>query len=207
MTCTVVHNATMPTPPQSPRTDDAPTTEEPLYQLEQLMSFYENANTWVHSTRAALFELALAQSAASSPSEEPAKLPPSPAPSSSSPPAAILSMIARTQDTRADAPPAATAETPAETQWSRRKNGLKLELNLDGIGARRRIAKRAVAERRHEENAESQASAPAPDAQMPGENVARMLQLFGDLVDARMESCARMERLVRNANRRDLRAR
>jgi hypothetical protein len=87
---------------------------------------------------------------------------------------------------------------------------MKLELKLDGIGARRRYRRPAPTSSSSAaaggptsiakcKTAVAPSPAPAPAVVLPGDHIAHMLQLFGDLVDSRMESCARMERLIRGA--------
>lgn len=66
------------------------------------------------------------------------------------------------------------------TRWVRRKKGFKLK--LEGISMRGKQRKRPV----HADNA------------------VRMLELFETMMEARMESCERVTRMVREANR-DLR--
>jgi hypothetical protein len=99
---------------------------------------------------------------------------------------------------------AAPASARTSTLLTRRKNGMKLELKLDGIGARRRYRRPAPTSAAAPGTSIAKcktavAPSPTPAVVLPGDHIAHMLQLFGDLVDSRMESCARMERLVRGA--------
>jgi hypothetical protein len=191
----------LPTPPTSPsspvheipRFDNAP-----LEQLQALQAFYANANVWVHQTRAALFELAIARgSDEAQVASSDVVTRPSPAPSDVTEP-----------DQPQTQPQPATAEEQSAraTRWTRRKNTMKLELKLDGIGARRRLrraesrpAPSLVKPVTSSDNAAAESVVP-----LPGDHIAHMLQLFGQLVDSRMESCQRMERLVREAHQADL---
>ena len=79
-------------------------------------------------------------------------------------------------------PTAASLACPPSSRWMRRKNVMRLK--IDGIAVHQR--KRRPVRASHTE---------------PG---ARLLEMFSELMDSRMESCQRVQRLVRNANRADL---
>jgi hypothetical protein len=64
------------------------------------------------------------------------------------------------------------------SRWLRRKNQMRLHISGISTHKRRRPAR-------------------AP----PTEPAARLLEMFAELVDARMESCVRMEKLVRESGR------
>lgn len=189
--------SSLPTPPQSPREIEA--TQSAIILLDSLSSFYQQERYWVHHTRAAL-ELALSKGIDAPPQKlaitAASVLPTSP------PVASPLSDSTLVNANTAAASPATTIDddddgTPRvvvkmeptspedalsiaeRTKWMRRKNIMKLK--LDGISAhtKRRRPHRAP----HTE---------------PG---ARLLEMFSELVDARMESCQRISRLVRDANR------
>ena len=76
------------------------------------------------------------------------------------------------------APPSLTRSQ--SSRWMRRKNNMRLK--LDGIAQRKRRPSRAP----------------------PTEPGAQLLEMFSELMDARMESCQRVQRMVRSANRADL---
>ncbi|KAI0322519.1 hypothetical protein OF83DRAFT_1161202 [Amylostereum chailletii] len=73
------------------------------------------------------------------------------------------------------------------TRWMQRKKSFNMNLKLDPI------APSVLARRRRRRGA-----APAPEAGT------RLLELFGQLMESRMESCNRVSRLVQEANRADL---
>ena len=73
------------------------------------------------------------------------------------------------------------ADQQQASRWLRRKN--RMRLHLSGISTNNPNRRRRPAR--------------AP----PSEPAARLLEMFAELVDARMESCVRMERLVRESGR------
>ncbi|OBZ76313.1 hypothetical protein A0H81_04042 [Grifola frondosa] len=187
------------TPPDSPSSSDMANSAVTL--LNSLEAFYQQERYWVHHTRASL-ELALSKGidAPSIPPTLDCQLP-SP-PSSSSDPAspqntvtgaAAAANTTTTTTTAADPvviksePDNPSAESLSEararsTRWLHRKNGMKLK--LDGISHHHRRKR--------------------PHRASPSEPRARLLEMFSELMDARMESCQRVQRLVRSANRTDL---
>ncbi|EKM59103.1 uncharacterized protein PHACADRAFT_249324 [Phanerochaete carnosa HHB-10118-sp] len=171
--------------------------------LDSLTSFYQQEQYWVHHTRAAL-ELALAKgidgpgvqpltgssiSNASSCDVSPAGSDVSctsvriKAEPESENAAAMLASPALSTSSLLASPTLASAEADAAHQqaasrWLRRKNQMRLRLEGISTNKRRRPAR-------------------AP----PTEPAARLLEMFAELVDARMESCVRMEKLVRDSGR------
>lgn len=208
----------LPTPPHSPSSrsayDDSDDATKPAsHLLDHIQSFYQQEQHWVHHTRAAL-ELtvtkgvdapALVSSSRSNTQyngykhgqSEPVDAA-SPASSCSS--ASSLSdndtpMMSVSVKPDPDSPDS-TLSSPSLSsstidvelnlrtrgaRWARRKNQMRLK--LDGISHHKRRP----------------AKAPASE---PG---ARLLEMFAELVDSRMESCQRMERLVREARQREYR--
>ena len=88
-------------------------------------------------------------------------------------------------------PPASNDETPTneplashQTRWTRRKKGFKLRLN--GIRPRRVISAIPVDQ------------VPQPEYLHPRE---QLLEMFEKMMESRMESCQRINKLVRDANR------
>ncbi|KZT71623.1 hypothetical protein DAEQUDRAFT_736761 [Daedalea quercina L-15889] len=191
----------LPTPPHSPRALEP--AHGAVVLLDSLTTFYQQERYWIHHTRAAL-EVALAKGSdaraiayiASSPAESSngstAGLTPesacSPAASITSnmdePSATVpLPIVKMEPDVLPDALSAAdhsAALAKRVTRWNRRKNMMRLK--LEGISSnslrRRRPHRAPVSE--------------------PG---ARLLEMFSELVDARMESCQRVSRLVRETHR------
>ncbi|KAI0939814.1 hypothetical protein AcV5_001102 [Taiwanofungus camphoratus] len=184
----------LPTPPHSP--DALEPTQPAVILLDSLTAFYQQERYWIHHTRAAL-ELALAKGI-----DAPALSYPSASPSPSSSVTSIGSPDSTASDDvavaavpvahvkpdpdahDADADADADAEaTRRATRWARRKNMMKLK--LDGIAPHTRQRRR-------------------PHRAPPSEPGARLLEMFSALVDARMESCQRVSRLVRDTQRADL---
>jgi len=189
----------LPTPPHSP------TAFEPAHGavvlLDSLTAFYQQERYWIHHTRAAL-EVAIAKGsdaraiafAVGSPAQSSSSTSGASSPeSANSPSAASTSSFA---DEGSPLVPSLTAVVKTEpdmhvppatlkraTRWNHRKNIMNLKLN--GI---------APHTRRHRR----------PHRAPPSEPGARLLEMFSELVDARMESCQRVSRLVRDANRADL---
>ncbi|TFY75400.1 hypothetical protein EWM64_g8614 [Hericium alpestre] len=79
------------------------------------------------------------------------------------------------------------------SRWVQRKKSFKLK--LEGIPNSSMIRRR-----RHKRHADSAGANAA-------ETGTRLLELFGQLMEARMESCHRINRLVKDANRADLMSR
>ena len=175
----------LPTPPQSPTSHEI--AHPAISLLESLEAFYQQERYWVHHTRAAL-ELAITKGIDAPPRVSA----PSPSASSSSSLHGALSPASSTSSdaTAVDLPivkmepgPSPNALVcPPSSRWMRRKNIMRLK--IDGISVERR-------KRRPHRAAQTE----------PG---ARLLEMFSELMDARMESCQRVQRMVRNANRADL---
>ncbi|KAI0722921.1 hypothetical protein C8Q76DRAFT_691532 [Earliella scabrosa] len=170
----------LPTPPQSPTSREV--AHSAISLLESLEAFYQQERYWVHHTRAAL-ELAITKGIDAPPSSH------GPTPSSSQ------GMLSPASSTMSDTPsldmPVVKMEpdtTPPSlsrsqsTRWTRRKNMMRLK--IDGISVQQRKRR--------------------PTRAPPTEPGARLLEMFSELMDSRMESCQRVQRMVRNANRADL---
>jgi hypothetical protein len=203
-------------------------TRPALQLLDQLVNFYQQERVWVHHTRAALFELSMAASSSAAATHAHSD---DPSPSTAAPdedqPIVPAPGAAVAAEAHHGVPDVTIKDEPVDvdmalglgagfgddaptksdarrnTRWMRRKNSMRLQLKLDGISP----AARGRSRRRRG------APAPAPAAPdmhaqeeplMPGEHGARLLQQFGDLMDARMESCQRVTRLVQEAGRQDL---
>ncbi|KAH9938605.1 uncharacterized protein B0H18DRAFT_20420 [Fomitopsis serialis] len=183
----------LPTPPHSPRALEP--VRGAVVLLDSLTAFYQQERYWIHHTRAAL-EVAIAKGSdaraitfpVSSPSESSsgASSPAASTTSTMDEPCATVALpaIKTEPDMLPDAMSApdrsAAAFAKRITRWNRRKNMMKLK--LDGISStslrRRRPHRAPVSE--------------------PG---ARLLEMFSELVDSRMESCQRVSRLVRETHR------
>ncbi|KDQ64650.1 hypothetical protein JAAARDRAFT_28289 [Jaapia argillacea MUCL 33604] len=193
-----VHPSNLPTPPLSPTEG---TMHTAVHLLDSLQAFYHRERTWVLHTRAALEEALV-------------KAPESPCLtdiSSNNSPASFYSSSSTSDTTSApllpveNGTPAACPQADAkvgrinrpiakkeqgrkDTNWHQRKRNFQLK--LDGIGPK--DARRFVQSARHKPVDEPRA---------------KVLQMFGDLVDARMECCQRVNNLIRTANRADLHSR
>jgi len=169
-------SAALPTPPRSPREHEPSNSASNL--LDSLQAFYQQERSWVHHTRASL-ELALTKgidaplaAAAASSSSSVASSPDTDS---------ISSGVSDIVSVKSEpiSPPPIDAAAARKTLWMRRKAGMKLKLDTLASVHRRRRPSRAP----------------------PSEPGARLLEMFSELVDARMESCERISRLVRESNR------
>lgn len=169
----------LPTPPQSPTSHEI--VHPAISLLESLEAFYQQERYWVHHTRAAL-ELALTKGIDAPPNASDA---PSPCPTLGPlSPASSVSSDATPTDVVKREPGLTPPMLPRSdaTRWMRRKNIMRLK--LDGVGAQSRKRR--------------------PTRAPPSEPGAQLLEMFSELMDARVESCQRVQRMVRNANRADL---
>ena len=182
----------LPTPPRSLRTSEHSRAVTNL--LDHLQSFYQQEQYWVHHTRAAL-EMALAKGVdadalmCASPSDE--QTLPSPASSTStlcdSPPLKTV-MVKPDPDAENTNLLLLTPEEEQNThtsRWLRRKN--RMRLRLEGINSHPHRNNGTKTRR----SRPLQASSSEPGA--------RLLEMFSELVDARMESCQRISRMVQES--------
>jgi hypothetical protein len=182
----IQEHAALPTPPFSPpqTLTDAP-ADTSVVLLNSLVSFYQQESLWVHRTRAAL-ELALtAKGRDSITAAATAKALSSS--SSTDDSSAGLTDESDMQSIKAEptTPPPSVGKVHPKSRWMQRKQSFKLR--LEGIGPHS-LHRR---QRRMRRDASAEAGT-------------RLLELFGQLMEARMESCHRVNRLVREANRVDL---
>lgn len=182
LTDSPIQEHALPTPPFSPpqTLTDAP-VDTSVVLLNSLVSFYQQESLWVHRTRAAL-ELALtAKGRDSITAAATAKA------LSSSDSSASLTDDSDVQSIKAEptSPPPSVGKVHPKSRWMQRKQSFKLR--LEGIGP----------QSLHRRNRRMRRDATA-------EAGTRLLELFGQLMEARMESCHRVNRLVREANRADL---
>ncbi|KAI0650688.1 hypothetical protein C8Q79DRAFT_902520 [Trametes meyenii] len=172
----------LPTPPQSPSADQV--ADSTAILLDSLEHFYQQERYWAHHTRAAL-ELSLtkgidAPAVADAPSPSSSTQSAlSPSPSAMSDMTAVDAPVVKIETDAALPPPSRSPRSPL---WARRKNMMRLKLDGISIHQRKRRPSRAP----------------------PTEPATRLLEMFSELMDARMESCQRVQRLVRSANRDDL---
>ncbi|KAF9008945.1 hypothetical protein BDQ17DRAFT_1349255 [Cyathus striatus] len=192
----------IPTPPFSPENHGLPddNSENPLKStinlLDSLVSFYQHERMWVYRTRAMLEEAFPdppimsshnnnnnnnnnPSSSSSSSSAYSAGIYPQPLPSPST--------SAVSSGPIGSFVPADNAErgSQPQTRWMRRKRGFKLR--LEGLAPKNR---RVLS-----------AAQPQQDTLQPREQI---LEMFEKMMEARMESCERVNKLVRNANRANL---
>ncbi|KAI0068771.1 hypothetical protein BV25DRAFT_1817680 [Artomyces pyxidatus] len=178
----------LPTPPFSPPqtlTDVPPEASAVL--INSLVSFYQQESLWVHRTRAAL-ELALTTvprqgSLQGAPSSSATF-----ASSSSDTPSMTDESDYQSVKPEPTTPPPLEGRHTRGSRWQQRKKSFKLK--LEGMPPH------ALQHRRRQRRTPGVASAP--------ETGTRLLELFGELMEARMESCHRVSRLVKEANRADL---
>ncbi|THH33614.1 hypothetical protein EUX98_g590 [Antrodiella citrinella] len=162
----------LPTPPRSPRADDV--NHSAVNLLDSLTAFYQQERYWVHHTRAAL-ELALVKGidAPTSANNMIQVASSSATPSPDAVPTASMHSVK-------PEPTSPVTVDNRKSLWMRRKQANGARLKLDGLShARRRRPHRAP----------------------PTEPGARLLEMFSELVDARMESCQRISRMVQDASR------
>lgn len=176
----IQEQAALPTPPFSPpqTLTDAP-ADTSVVLLNSLVSFYQQESLWVHRTRAAL-ELALTAKGRDSITAAATAKALSSADSSLTEDSDLQSIKAEPTT-----PPPSLGKVHPKSRWLQRKQSFKLK--LEGIGPHS-LHRR---QRRMQRDASAEAGT-------------RLLELFGQLMEARMESCHRVNRLVREANRVDL---
>jgi len=177
----------LPTPPQSPRTLEV--NRSAANTLETLAAFYQQEQYWIHHTRASL-ELALTRGIDAPPSSVIASTSATPDGAATDTASTAAGPAIKVEPDTASIP---LVDSPSSTRpevslndlsarasrWVRRKNQMKLK--IDGISTHAK---------RHRP-----ARAPATE---PG---ARLLEMFSELVDARMESCQRISRLIQQSER------
>ncbi|PPQ83276.1 hypothetical protein CVT25_004017 [Psilocybe cyanescens] len=171
----------IPTPPFSPQNYRMPdeNTENPLKStinlLDSLVAFYQHERMWVYRTRATL--------------EDAFQSPPI---MEDRPQLNSDDNSVSTNDEEADgyinsqSPSSSRAENQQPTRWNRRKRGFKLR--IDGIRHKRVISTQPVGE-------------PQSEQLPPREHI---LQMFEKMMESRMESCQRVNKMIQDANRANL---
>ncbi|TFK75781.1 hypothetical protein BDN72DRAFT_831215 [Pluteus cervinus] len=171
----------MPTPPCSPdstrpREHGDPSLQSTIELLDSLVAFYQHERMWVYRTRASLQASAI---------QDESDSPQSPSSTTSSD---TESVVIKSEPGLS--PPASPVlSSSPSSRWSRRKRGFKLQ--LEGKSSNRRPVPYSL----------KQSHSPSQSASHSRE---RILEMFEKMMEARMESCERVNRLVRNANRVDL---
>ncbi|TFK43411.1 hypothetical protein BDQ12DRAFT_674932 [Crucibulum laeve] len=181
----------IPTPPFSPQHPQGPSEqiEDPLKStislLDSLVAFYQHERMWVYRTRATL-ENAFADPPLQQniTHNQPHAYPLS-SPTASSLPSSASDFSGFERDEGSSATP---EQQP--TPWMRRKKGFKLR--LDGLAPRNRRVISTHPVDQHQ---------PVQENSQPREHI---LELFEKMMESRMESCQRVNKLVRNANRANL---
>ncbi|KAF8974441.1 hypothetical protein BDZ97DRAFT_1911623 [Flammula alnicola] len=168
----------IPTPPFSPQNYRMPdeNTENPLIStinlLDSLVAFYQHERMWVYRTHAVL------EDAFTPPMMDTAGI------TYSDPRISPSNTIVDPQyDGYNEAMGNPQNRQPA-SRWMRRKKGFKLR--IDGIRAKRVINTQPVGQTQQS------------DDRPPREHI---LEMFEKMMEARMESCQRVNKLVREANR------
>jgi len=192
---TIAHydSSSLPTPPHSPTVYPIRTA---IHLLDSLQAFYHRERTWVLHTRAELEENLIGDgdtpllhdsSSMDSPSGSSAysSSTDASAASESTQPQQMQSISHVVKAEPVDAELPTKDHSRHHSRWARRKNSYQLKLEGIGHKSRRRFVR------------------PARDHAV-SEPGAQLLEMFGDLVDARMESCQRITRLIRSANRADI---
>lgn len=190
----------LPSPPLMPDNDQYLST---VHMLDSLVEFYHQECMWVYRTRAALdlacelqqplaianvqSELSTSTSTSTPSTELQLHLPRLPAPEEEpDPPEDDV----RVKDEPSSPPP--LHMVPAST-WQRRKSNFKLDLS--GVSTHRKVKHHAVGGTVARRDGEG------------GDARGEILALFERMMESRMESCERVNRLVRRANRAQLHAR
>lgn len=172
-----------PTPSSLFSQDDSdPSLKSTINLLDSLLDFYQQECIWVYKTRASLSEISYSPSSQSDSSSNESQSSASP-----SPPSSVDTDIVKSEPM--PSPPIPPSRSSSSSRWSHRKRGFKLR--LDGIASARRRASPL-----HRSQSASARRGPNPRE--------HILELFEKMMESRMESCERVNRLVKNANRADL---
>ncbi|TFY65634.1 hypothetical protein EVG20_g5449 [Dentipellis fragilis] len=153
---------------------EPPRDPQSVVLLNSLVQFYQQEALWVHRTRAAL-ELALASQGRTPVTD----IPMAPTPSSTD---------SDDQSVKAEpTSPLPMGRSNPHSRWLQRKKSFKLK--LEGIPNQSMLKRR-----RYKRHAAANAT----------ETGTRLLELFGQLMEARMESCHRVNQLVKEAGQPDI---
>ncbi len=140
--------------------------------LDSLVAFYQHEQMWVYRTSASL------QQAFKPPTKEPSNL------TQQAYPDAINELSMSPVDSRKyqDCDDASSSNTQHPTPWMRRKQ--EFNLRLEGIRLKRTVNTQPVSRNLQIEKPREQ-----------------ILEMFEKMMEARMESCQRVRRLVQDASR------
>jgi hypothetical protein len=172
----------LPTPPDSPQRSSR-RIDPTISLLESLVAFYHQERMWVYRTRASLelvLEAAPSGNSDSVISSADSDLPKEEGAEEEQESTTVNAVGMQTLDgVRAESTSSSGLRT---TLWMRRKKGFKLK--LDGISTR---GKRRQAN---------------PGLEAPLTPGVQMLELFENMMQARMESCERLSKLVNGCEKR-----
>jgi len=188
-------NTLLPTPPSSPPRVELLPVESTISLLENLVAFYHQERMWVYRTRAQL-EMSLQDR---------------------DPTVAIATTQEESERAQNEPDSAEEEETLETTKWMKRKKAFGLK--LEGISTTRgmpTVARGGVVKQRARSSmmqqpmsvsfthsSQTQTSGPQPSlilgagGREPG---VQILEMFERMMQARMESCERVTRMVRNAS-------
>ena len=178
--------------------------------LHNILLFYLHERTWVYRTRAA-HELALAQlNQLSLLSPDASAVSESSQSTNSDSPTIKSEDISDSLSLHPDPTIPSSPKSPPQSRWLQRKKSFKLRLEGVPMNTTRLLPKTQQQHRKRRRKpfpttspittsvTEDVIATPPSEEVDPG---AKLLQLFGELVDARMESCQRLFNLVRDSNR------
>ncbi|EGN92999.1 hypothetical protein SERLA73DRAFT_190121 [Serpula lacrymans var. lacrymans S7.3] len=203
-----ISGAALPTPPSSPY---APYhVESTISLLESLTAFYHEERMWVYRTRASLElmvqgksfipDLGTSDDIVASSSTDPTI---SASPSSSSSTGPISESLSSTTTTIAadeddthhmdmgvkQEPHSPSMNSPGQSKWMQRKKSYRLK--LEGLSFTRVVGGRVSKDR---------ANGSMVQRKQQRDSGVQILELFEKMMQARMESCERVTKMVRNAN-------
>lgn len=190
------HSSAIPTPPFSPNLK--PTRElahglpeQPLDStlelLDSLVSFYHQERIWVCKARASLEEATKTSDSAADQSYEAA----SPASTTTTSSSSDVDFTIKSEADSNSLPGSPLLPSRASL-WSRRKRGFNMRLDRLSTPPPNRRSTPPYWNPNHSSSLGS------------SQTRERILEMFEKMMEARMESCERVNRLVRNANRVDL---
>jgi len=160
--------------------------------LDSLVSFYQQERMWVYRTRAQLEDMqdsdpsdCSTDSQLGESSRHPLILP--------SLSLSTTSAAADSADSRVEHQPPPSSLPPEQpvSRWERRKQAYKMRLDLGQKSKRTMV----------EQSAAVHSTRLATDGSQPSVHI---LELYDTMMESRMESCQRINRLIRNANRANL---
>ncbi|THV08411.1 hypothetical protein K435DRAFT_10224 [Dendrothele bispora CBS 962.96] len=196
----------MPPPPDAPHpfsltAPDIPRLQSSLSTLQSLVDFYENERTWIYRQRVSV--------------DDPPVLPViSPDIYTDEDPYSSQEMEIKAEPV--EIPLTGTSRThsihfkPSETRWRRRKPDLKLKLHK--LPPLQRIQNGAVRRNADPQSSSSEEGLSSYTECLPGIETlvraanedAHLLDIFEEMLEARLQSCQRIDRLVRDARQKSV---